>query len=191
MKLTKANLVLHPVRLRIIQALMGARQLTPQQLAEALPDVPQATLYRHINKLAGADVLAVVAERRVRGALEKVYALPESGAHLTQADLANASGDDHMQFFTHFVATLLGDFARYLERGEIDMLADGVGYRQVALYLSDEEFRQMATALNQALAPFLQHQPAPSRQRRLLTTIVMPGSDSVSPEGEGATDEPL
>ncbi len=174
MKSSKANLVLHPIRMRIIQTLIGQRQLTPQQIGEALPDVAQATLYRHINKLVQGGVLVVVAERQVRGALEKVYALPDHAASLGPADLANASRDDHMHFFTTFVATLLNDFARYLERDRIDLLADGVGYRQVALTLSDEEFLQMAAALNAALRPFLELTPAPGRRRRIFTSIVMP-----------------
>lgn len=42
-----ARLIGHPVRLRVIIAL-GGRTLTTKQLAEALPDVAQATLYRHV-----------------------------------------------------------------------------------------------------------------------------------------------
>jgi hypothetical protein len=147
-----------------------------------LPDIAQATLYRHINKLAHAGVLLVVEERQIRGALEKVYMLRESSANLTGADFANLSRDDHLNFFTTFVATLLNDFANYLQRDTIDLRADGVGYRQVALYLSDEEFLQMGIALNQALLPFLSYQPAPNRRRRVLTTIVMPSDDVAVPD---------
>lgn len=43
--MTKVDLLLHPVRLRVVQALLG-QEMTPQQLVDALGDVPQATLYR-------------------------------------------------------------------------------------------------------------------------------------------------
>ena len=39
---------------------------TAQQLSEELQDVPQATLYRHLNKLEHAGVLVVAEERQVR-----------------------------------------------------------------------------------------------------------------------------
>ena len=61
---SKAELVLHPVRLRIIQSLIGGRERTPQQIAEELPDVAQATLYRHLGRLAKAGLVKVVAERQ-------------------------------------------------------------------------------------------------------------------------------
>lgn len=185
---SKVDLILHPIRLRVIQAFIGNRRLTSQQIAQALPDIAQATLYRHINKLARAGVLLVVEERQIRGALEKVYMLRESSANLTGVDFTSLSRDDHLDFFTTFVATLLNDFAHYLQRDTIDLRADGVGYRQVALYLSDEEFLQMSIALNQALLPFLSYQPAPNRRRRVLTTIVMPSDDVVPPDNTAPGD---
>ena len=44
------DLLLHPVRLRIVQALVGS-PMTPLHLKEQLGDVPQATLYRHLSQL--------------------------------------------------------------------------------------------------------------------------------------------
>ena len=51
MALTPVDVVLHPVRLRIAQAFLGARALTTGQLADALADVPTATLYRQVATL--------------------------------------------------------------------------------------------------------------------------------------------
>src|SRR5437899_614102 len=131
MKETKADLLLHPIRLRIIQAFVPPKRLTAQAIGAMLPDVPPATLYRHLNTLTRGGVLAVVERRQVRGTTEKVYALLAGGTHLSPSDLAAASKEDHLRYFTTFVATLLGDFARYLERDHADFVADGVGYRQV------------------------------------------------------------
>ena len=50
-----SELVLHPLRMGIIMAIAG-RQMTTQQLAAVLGDVPQATLYRHINRLSEGGV---------------------------------------------------------------------------------------------------------------------------------------
>jgi len=66
-----ADLLLHPVRLRIVEAFLGDRALTTTQLRAELPDVPPASLYRQVARLVAAGVLGVVAQRRVRGALER------------------------------------------------------------------------------------------------------------------------
>lgn len=178
MATARADLILHPVRMRLLVTL-ARRQLTARQLSELLPDVPQATLYHQLGTLTRAGLLRVVSERQVRGTVEKLYAIAEDNASLSPADLAAASRDDHLRYFTIFVATLLGDFARYLQQdAPVDLFADGAGYRETPFYLSDEEFAQAAAAFNQALLPFLSHQPAPHRRRRLFAMITFPAAES-------------
>ena len=72
------DLILHPVRLRILLALAD-NHWSARQIAQVMPDVAQATLYRHINALAEGNILQIVEERPVRGTVEKVYALPDGG----------------------------------------------------------------------------------------------------------------
>jgi hypothetical protein len=163
--------------MRIILAFARGRRLTPQQVAAALPDVAQATLYRQIERLYRGGALAVAAERRVRGAVERTYVLAEGGASLSPEELAKSSPEDHLGYFTAFVAGLMAQFEQYLERPEIDLLKDGVGYRQVVVNLTDEELSEMAVALNVALGRFLAYAPKPGRKRRMLATVLIPLDD--------------
>ncbi|SRR5260370_333174 len=174
----RADLILHPVRLRIILAFARGRRLTPQQVATVLVDVPQATLYRQIERLFQGGVLAIAAEKRVRGAVERTYVLAEGGASLSPEDLAQASRDDQLGYFTAFAAGLIAQFEQYLQRAKIDFLKDGVGYRQLVLHLSDKEVIEMAAAMYGAIGPFLAYGSRPGRKRRTLATVVMPLDDS-------------
>jgi DNA-binding transcriptional ArsR family regulator len=168
------DLVLHPIRMRIIMALAG-REMTVQQIAEILGDVAPATLYRHINRLAEAGVLERVAERPVRGTVEKVYTLTRQGAFMDPHEFAALSREDHLRYFTTFVATLLDDYSRYVKNAQpFDVLTDGVGYQKIPLELSDEEFVEVAKGLNAAIAPHLNNTPTPERKRRIFSVIVMP-----------------
>jgi len=169
---SRAELILHPVRMRLIVAL-ARRRLTARQLGAILADVPQATLYHHLGLLTKGGVLRVVEEHPVRGTVEKVYALA-SEQFLSPDDMAVATPDDHLRYFTAFVTGLLADFGRYLQSGPVDLARDGVGYHPLVLHLSDEELMQLAQALNAALLPFLRNEPAPNRRRRLFSTVLMP-----------------
>lgn len=173
--MASADLLLHPVRLRIVQAFLGDRALTTSDLAAELADVPAASLYRHVARLVDAGVLAVVAERRVRGALERTYVLRVTAATI---GLGAMSADDHRQAFMAFVAGLLGDFDRYLARGDIDFLRDGVGYRMAALWLDDEEHGEMLRELARVLQPRLANPPGPGRKRRILGYVLLPGTEA-------------
>src|SRR6266702_1813633 len=173
-----ADLLLHPLRLRIVQAFLGDRALTTSALSAELADVPAASLYSHVARLVNAGVLAVVAERRVRGALERTYVLRLTAASIGLDELAAMSPDEHRQAFMAFVAGLLGDFDRYLARGDIDFLRDGVRYNMAGLWLDDAELTELQRELLRVLQPRLANPPAPGRKRRILGTILLPGDET-------------
>jgi hypothetical protein len=174
----RADLILHPVRLRIILAFARGRRLTPQQVAALLADVPQATLYRQIERLFLGGVLAIAAEKRVRGAVERTYVLAEGGASLSPEDLARASREDQIGYFAAFVSGLIAQFDQYLQRADLEFSRDGVGYRQLVLHLTDKEFADMIAALNAAIGPFLAYGSRPGRKRRAFATVLMPLDDA-------------
>ena len=176
---TTADLLLHPVRLRIVQAFLGDRALTTSDLAAELADIPPASLYRHVARLVDAGVLAVVAERRVRGALERTYVLRLPAATVGLDEVESMTADDHRHAFMAFVAGLLGDFDRYLDRGDIDLLRDGVSYRLAALWLDDAEYTALLRDLARVLHPRLANLPGPGRKRRILGSVLLPGGPPV------------
>lgn len=176
--MTIADLLLHPVRLRIIQAFLGDRALTTSQLRTELPDVPAASLYRHVARLVDAGVLSVVAERRVRGAVERTYVLRVGAASITLDEVARMSRDEHRQAFMAYMAGLLSDFDRYLSRSDFDPVRDGVGYRLAGLWLDDAELAELARELGRVMAPRLANAPRPGRRRRILGTVMLLGEDA-------------
>jgi len=175
---TSADLLLHPVRLRIVQAFLGDRALTTTTLRDELSDVPPTSLYRHVARLVDAGILTVVAERRVRGTLERTYVLRLSAASIGLDEVAAMSADDHRQAFMAYVAGLLGDFDRYLARGDIDLLRDEVSYRLAAMWLSNAEFAELRRELARVLQPCLANPPACGRTRRILATVLLPGEEA-------------
>jgi Helix-turn-helix domain len=173
-----ADLLLHPVRLRIVQAFLGDRALTTGELAAELEDIPAASLYRHVARLVDAGVLAIVAERRVRGTVERTYVLRLSATGIGLDQLATMSREDHRQAFTAYVAGLLGDFDRYLARGDIDLLRDGVRYNIAALWLDDGEYADLLRDFAQIVQPRMENPPSPVRKRRILGTVLLPGGEA-------------
>ena len=174
MAATRRDLLLHPVRLRIVEALSG-RSMTPQQLLDRLGDVAQATLYRHVNQLQEAGIIEVVDEQQVRGGIERTYRVVDGAAHLRPEDLEDASASEILQLFVTFVGTLVSDFSAHLDRqDDLDLVGDRIGFSQVPLWLSDEEFDRMSAAINEAIGPLTANEPTENRRRRLLSIIVMP-----------------
>jgi len=178
-----ADLLLHPVRLRIVQAFLGDRALTTTQLSAELSDVPAASLYRHVARLVTAGVLQVVAQRRVRGAVERTYVLRLAAARVGPDELEAMSADDYRQMFLAYAAGLLADFDRYLERPDPDFVTDGVAFGIEGLWLDDAEFAELMRDLYRVLQPRRANAPKPGRRRRLLASVLLPGDEPAPPRG--------
>jgi DNA-binding transcriptional ArsR family regulator len=167
----------HPVRLRIVHVMRGGRTLTTSQLCARIRDVSKATLYRHIDLLATGGVLEVAGERRVRGAVERRYRLRQDRATLDAETIGSLTRDDHRRGFAIAMAALLAEFNAYLDREHADPAADLVGYRQHAVWLSQDELHTLITELRAAIAPLLANEPAPDRARYLLSPILFPAEE--------------
>jgi hypothetical protein len=179
--MTSADVLLHPVRLRIVQAFLGDRALTTTELRSELTDLPAASLYRHVARLVNAGVLAVVAERRIRGAFERTYVLRSTAATIGLDEIATWTPEDHRQAFIAFVAALLGDFDRYLAHGGIDLLRDGASYNLAGMWLDEAEFAELQRELVTVLQPRLANAPKAGRRRRILGSVFIPGEDATTP----------
>jgi DNA-binding transcriptional ArsR family regulator len=166
------ELILHPVRMRIIATITG-QQMTAQRIAQAMPDLSQTSLYRHLNTLVEGGILTVVAENPVRGTLEKVYALAKPVIRLGQNELADATKDDHMRYFMIFLSTLLQEFSQYLERTE-NIHVGEFAYNTIPLYLTDGEVEQLREQFQQLFAPYLNRELPPESRRYLLSSIIIP-----------------
>ncbi|MGW9193041.1 helix-turn-helix domain-containing protein [Micromonospora chersina] len=186
MALDTAELLLHPVRLRIVQAFLGGRTLTTADLRAELPDVAPATLYRQVATLSGHGVLRSVGERRVRGAVERSYRLDAAAASVDADEARGMTPDQHRRVFLTFVARLLADFDGYLDSGGGDLARDLAGYRQNAFYATDAELAGFVTRMRELFAEYAALGPGPDRTRRLFATVLLPAADAPEPAPDRA-----
>lgn len=175
-----AEILLHPVRLRIVLA-FGSEALTTTQIAERLPDIAHATLYRHMGTLAEAGVLEVVAQRRVRGGIERTYTLVSDAARLGSDRAVSMSKEELQRGFGVFVGALMESFGRYLDHPSADIATDPVSFRQAAIWLDETELAELAERLRSALAPFLDNEPTDERERLLVNTVLIPDRSARPP----------
>ncbi len=176
--MTKADVLSHPVRMRVVLTMVGDRELTTADIAEAMPDIPIATLYRHISALAEGKVLTVVSERRVRGAVERTYRLRpeyELRPEFTLADrkkAAKLSTKDQRAAFGVFAATLIASYDGYLAREDRDVVTDPVGYRTTAVYADDDDVREVTALFAKVLEPLMVEKEG--KRRILISTVLVP-----------------
>lgn len=180
-KSTIADVVLHPVRLRIVQQL-GGRQLTTGELRAALPSVTQATLYRHVAALIDAEIVTVVDERRVRGTIERTLALGKRMAHVGHDDLNAMSDAELRNAFLTFLSALGESFDTFIENEDRN-LRNYLGFGTTPLYVTTDDLAQIQTRLAELLAPY-QTDSGGDRTRIALTTAVIPSPPTITVEDD-------
>lgn len=172
----KADLMLHPIRLRILTAI-STYHMAAKEIAELLPDIPLTTLYRHINMLLDGGLIQVIEEKPIRGTIEHIYAVTAPPS-LKSEDLRGMTKIECEQAFTIYLSTLMSDAQNYLnskpENAEINPIEDGVDINKAQFYLDDEEFKRMNAEILALMLDAAKKQPRTGRKRRVFTCIFIP-----------------
>jgi len=181
----RVDLILHPVRFRILETLVG-ESLTTQEIADQLPDVPKSSIYRHVRALLDAELIAVEGTRPVRGVVERTYRLDHL-PHLGPEEIGGLTAEACVHYFRVYAMTLIQGFAAYVnaagggppggrppDGAPPDMLADRAGYTETFVWATTEELDRFGAALNESLHPLLENRPAEGRRRHKIVFITHP-----------------
>ena len=142
-----------------------------KEVRKALPDVPSASLYRHINILAEHSILRVVGENRIRGTVESVYKLNQE---------ALAVEDESGNAVQMSLLGICASFARYFARGNVDPKKDMLLLTNCTLLLTDEEFSGLLSEINEVALKYMKAEATESSKTRQITLISAPTSEQMT-----------
>lgn len=163
-----SQVLLNPIRSRIIQYLSINQTATAGELDSLITDVARTTLYRHLKILAKSNVITVVAEKRVRGSVERTYAL-----NLKTISEENTKENATRNAFG-FLMKIYADYERYFNDEHADPTADKIFLGNVNLLLSDAEFDDLIKQINSLFMKHLNNKPDEERKQRSISVINSP-----------------
>lgn len=166
-----AEVVLNPVRQRIFQYLLIHETGTVKEIRKALPDVPSASLYRHMKILADHSIIMVVGENRIRGTVESVYQLNKSALQID-----DANGEAVQTALLGFCAS----FAKYFASGHVNPKKDMLLMTTCTLTLTDEEFMEFLSEINQVAVKYMDIGIKEGSKTRQITLISSPTDEQVN-----------
>lgn len=165
-----AEIVMNPVRQRIFQYLLVHETGTVKELRKALPDIPSASLYRHMKILADNSLLTVVGENRIRGTVESIYKLNKSALEIDDAD---GSG------IQLALLSICASFAKYFSAGQADPRKDMLMMSSCTLTLTDDEFADFLYEINRLAIKYMGKKVNENSKTRQLTLISSPADGQV------------
>ena len=167
----------NPLMCRLLFEIEQRGQATTKELAATYGDIPQTSLYRYLSRMLKDGILKVVEERRIRGVVEKVYAL-NVAIEINEKDLLSSdAAERYYKLFSQFSVGLLREFQEYTEREGIDIANDGSGFWLTPLYLSDEELDELAASLQTLINKHSNYLPTEERKLRNVAVIITPPKD--------------
>lgn len=169
----KADLIIHPIRLRILQ-LLSREPLTINKLDQLMPDVAKSSLYRHIRKLLDGGLIEIAETHPVKGTPENTYSLMQA-PHINADEVQQMSKEDYLRYFSSYVAGLVQGFKAYLDSQERpDLVSDRVGFSEILFYANTEEFDALFIPIRDQLSKISQQPPQSGRRLRKLVLINHP-----------------
>ncbi len=177
------EMIMNPIRLRIVQFLMLHESGTTAEMKLELTDVPQASLYRHIKILEKANLIIVIQETKIRGTVEKTYQLNK--------DMNQMQTDNNqiLHLINSGLLTLMSDFTRYFSQGERDPQKDMLFLSTSALLLSDEEFMIFTQKIGEVYNEVINNKPNEERKVRRITLVSSPSESIGESIGESKTEK--
>lgn len=170
----KVEILMHPVRMKICLALMRNREngLTPLEMVKIIKDVPQATLYRHIQIMADAGIIYVIKEKKVKSVTEKYYTLNETEAKFDESEWRKISKKEKLDYISYYQLLLLSKYQSYLEKLEEPNCSEDVStFSVVELKLDEEHFTQFLNELNELMTKYY-HTINKSNEKNTLSRTV-------------------
>ena len=160
-----AEVFMNPVRQRIIQYLLVHEKGTVKEIKKELPDVPSASLYRHIKILNDSAFVIVVEENRIRGTVENVYSL---NREVLEVD------DENGTAVQMSLLSLCAAFVKYFSSGHADPRKDLLMLTGCTLTLTDEEFIKFLTELNEVATKYMSIPVTETSVSRQITLVSSP-----------------
>ncbi|MEH7454147.1 helix-turn-helix domain-containing protein [Gottfriedia acidiceleris] len=153
----KTEIIMHPVRMKICQALMRNKEngITPLEMIKIIKDVPQATLYRHIQIMVDSNIIRVIKEKKVKSVSEKYYVLNEEEARLDQKEWKEASIKEKLNYISSYQLLLMTQYQNYLNKlEEQNRKEDGATFSVVELKINEEHFFLFQNELNELMTKY-------------------------------------
>ena len=158
---------MNATRQRIIQTIMIKKEATSAEIGEELPDIPRASLYRHIKVLLDAKIITVVKEEFKRGSMEKTYAISSQRPY----------GDTREEYNSLIQTALMGlqgEFHRYFNGENPDPQRDLLTVGSVSMMMSDVEMMEFLKAYSELIQRYMANKPAADRRLRKISIVVSP-----------------
>ena len=158
----------NPVAYRILQIVAAEKTATTFTIADKMPDISRATVYRYCKRMADNDILETISEDKIRGQICRTYAVSR----------VTISGDeetnDYMTAALLFLRQASRKYEAYFSKNNIDTKRDKLFMVSPDLNLDDKTYNELCDRMKALLSEYSARKPAPGSRIRNLYLMSAP-----------------
>ncbi|WP_235817471.1 helix-turn-helix domain-containing protein [Gracilibacillus timonensis] len=161
------------IRFKIALALIDKEEgLSILQLNQLLEDVPQATLYRHMNAMFEDGLVKIVNTKKTRSGEEKFYAINAETYKINEEEWNQASYDEKVNFVTFYFMYVLQAYQSYHKT--MDGKKDETTFSLAKLHLDEDKFEDFQSELNALFNKYYEESEKDSNKERTVSLVIIP-----------------
>lgn len=161
----KFDILMNPIRQRIFQYLIINDEGTVKDIKKSMPDVPNASLYRHIKMLEDNGIITAVRQKQVKAVKENVYVV-------NREELITDDKDGNAVRLV--LMKLYADFSKYYADEKHDPIKDMLSATTGTLTLSDEKFAEYLEEIYKITIKYMEEEVKEDSKVRQITFISAP-----------------
>lgn len=161
-------LLRNPIAYRILQHVAAHRISTTFEIADAMPDISRATVYRYCKRMTNSEILTIVSEEKVRGQTLRTYAL-------RQVTIAgDEKTNDYMAATLLFLRQAYTQYDAYFSKPGVDTKRDKLFMVSPDLVLDDQTYNELCDRLKALVLEYSEIKPTPGSRIRNLYLMSAP-----------------
>ncbi len=146
--------------------------LSIMQLNQLLEDVPQATLYRHMNSMFEDGLVKIVNTKKTRSGEEKFYAINTETYKIDEEEWNQASYDEKVNFVTFYFMYILQSYKNYHKT--IGKKKDQSTFSIAKFNLDESKFEDFQSELNSLFKKYYDESQNDNSKERTISLVIIP-----------------
>ncbi|GGP16842.1 helix-turn-helix domain-containing protein [Oceanobacillus neutriphilus] len=146
--------------------------LSIMQLNQLLEEIPQATLYRHMNAMFEEGLVKVVNTKKTRSGEEKFYAINAETYKVDEDEWNLASYDDKVNFVTYYFMYVLQSYQSYHKT--IDEKKDQATFSLSKFTLEESKFEDFQSELKSLFEKYYEEPKTDNSKERTVSLVIIP-----------------
>lgn len=165
----KLKVLTDPVSNKILQLIRVKGRMTVAEIMDSCKDIPRATIYRRMDKMLQVGAIQIVETNKVRGQIEKVYAIKEM--YLGE----RPTSEENLSMITMSIMNILGQYQGYFGSDDVDVKRDKLFLLNYCVSLTDQDFSAMQRDIAEVVEKYHGMQNKEEVKLRSLYFLSAPG----------------